>query len=92
MKMRCLACGVEKDTEVKEAYPYPQDGLIDEPIDPLFEIDCQGPNGWRKVTVCHECFHKLDPDQWINETEWNSLTPVTPFGKLPKQGHSLCFP
>jgi hypothetical protein len=84
MKMRCLACGVEKDTEVKEAYPYPEDGLIDEPIAPLFDIDCQGPNDWRKVTVCHECFHKLDPDQWINETGWNSLNPFTPFGKLPK--------
>jgi hypothetical protein len=33
MKQKCQACGVEKDTEVKEIYPYPDDGIIvDEPI------------------------------------------------------------
>ena len=84
MKNQCLACGVEKDTEAKEAYPYPEDGLIDEPIDPLFKIDCQGTNDWRKVTVCHECFHRLDADQWINEAGWKALNPITPFERLPK--------
>ena len=66
-----------------ECYPYPDDGLIETPIDPLLEIDCQDGNDWRKVTVCHECFHRLDPDQWISKACWMSLAPITPFEKLP---------
>jgi hypothetical protein len=84
MKKRCLACGVEKDTEVKECYPHPEDGVIDDPTNPLFDIDCQGGNDWRKAVVCHECFHRLDPDQWISEACWQSLKPMIPFEKLPR--------
>ena len=90
MKQRCQACGVEKDTEVKEVYPYPDDGVItDEPIEPFFEIDCQGPDfdntsDWRKVAVCHRCFHELDVDMWISDNSWKSLNPITPFELLPK--------
>ena len=82
MKQKCLACGVEKDPALKEVYPYPQDGLIDEPIAPLKTIDCQGPNDWRVVTVCHDCFHKLDVDMWIGEQCWRALNPITPFEEL----------
>ena len=85
MKQKCLACGVEKDAEVKEIYPYPDDGMIDdEPIASLWTIDCQGKQDWRIVTVCHECFHKLNVDLWISERCWQSLNPLTPFGQLPK--------
>lgn len=90
MKRKCLACGVEKDTSVKEVYPYPDDGFIEEPIRPLMQIDCQGTRpyidqalAWRVVTVCHVCFHKLDPDMWINDEIWESIKPVTPFEQLP---------
>lgn len=89
MKSRCLACGVEKDRAVLETYPYPEDGLTDEPIDPLIEIDCQGPRSedvvdWRVVTVCHACFHRLDVDMWISHRCWSALDPVTAFADLPK--------
>ena len=90
MKQRCLACGLEKDTSVKEVYPYPHDGIInDKPIEPLMDIHCQGPRvnevtDYRVVTVCHNCFHKLDVDTWISERCWLSLTPITPFERLPK--------
>ena len=89
MKQRCLACGVEKDTSVKEVYPYPDDGIIDdEPIEPLMSIDCQGgighPSDWRVVTVCHDCFHKLDVDMWISDRCCQRLNPITPFEQLPK--------
>jgi hypothetical protein len=85
MKQRCLACGVEKDRSVKEVYPYPEeDGLIEDPIDPMMEIDCQGGADWRRVTVCFECFHKLSPDLWISKAGWQSLNPVTAFDQLPK--------
>lgn len=85
MKQRCLACGVEKDRSVKEVYPYAEeDGLIDDPIDPLMDIDCQGGADWRRVTVCSECFHMLSPDMWISEAGWQSLNPATPFHQLPK--------
>jgi hypothetical protein len=84
MKERCLACGVEKDRSVKEVYPYSEDGLIDDPIDPMIAIDCQGGADWRRATVCFDCFHNLSPDMWINEAGWQSLNPVTPFDQLPK--------
>lgn len=84
MKMKCLACGVEKDALIKEAYPYADDGLIAEPIQPFVTIDCQRAADWRVVTVCHECFHKLQPDLWINDDGWQSLNPITPFEQLPE--------
>jgi hypothetical protein len=86
MNQRCLACGAEKDRGVKETYPYPDDGIItDEQIEPLMNVDCQGRgDDWRVVTVCHACFHKLNPDMWINEHGWRSLNPITPFEQLPK--------
>lgn len=84
MKQRCLACAVEKDRSVKEVYPYPEDGLIDDPIDPMMDIDCEGESDWRRATVCFECFHKLNPDLWISEAGWQSLDPITPFDQLPK--------
>ncbi|MCW1912707.1 hypothetical protein OJ996_03925 [Luteolibacter sp. GHJ8] len=86
---KCLACGIEKDSSVKEIYPYPDQGLIDDPIDPFFTIDCQElrpgeESDWRVVRVCHECFHRMDPDMWISREGWESLEPVTPFETLPK--------
>lgn len=85
MRKKCLACGVERDAEVKELYPFPDDGVIDnEPIAPLIEIHCQGTADWRVVTVCHTCFHRLDVDMWISQRCWESLKPTTPFEQLPK--------
>ena len=90
MKQQCLACGIEKDTSIKEVYPYPDDGIDDELVAPLFSFDCQGVQGahgvedWRVVTICHSCFHKLNPDMWINEPMWQSLNPIMPFESLPK--------
>lgn len=90
MKKNCLACGIEKDTEIFEKYRYdegvenPQ--FIDEPIEPFFELDCQpygDKEGWRRVSICHECFYKLDPDMWISSDGWESLKPVVSFDDLP---------
>lgn len=84
MKMRCLACGVKKETSELEVYPYPDDGIVDSPIKPLSVIHCQGPTtDWRAVVVCNHCLHKLEPDQWISSTCWASLNPLTPFAQLP---------
>ena len=83
MKVNCLACGVEKDTEIKEVYPYPEDGLVDYPIRPVWYLDCQDGSDWRYVVVCPECFHRLDPDQWISRRCWEHLDPITPFEALP---------
>jgi hypothetical protein len=85
MKTKCQACGVEKDTEVLEYFPYDHGIIKDEPIPPLLTIGCQ-PNdtsNFRKVTVCHSCFFKLDPDMWIGEECWKKLNPVVPFKDLP---------
>jgi hypothetical protein len=88
---KCLACGSEKDRSRLEAYPYPEDHIITDPIDPLMEIDCQGDplndgtgfSDFRRVVVCHQCFRKLSPDMWIGKEQWEALKPVTPFLELP---------
>jgi len=88
MKQKCLACGTEKDTSLKELYPYRGDRIVVlEPMEPLIPIECEGTksgNDWRLATMCHECWHKLDPDLWISEDCWESLNPMTPFERLPK--------
>jgi hypothetical protein len=96
--MKCLACGVVKDTIARELYPYPDDGVIEgEPIVPLFAIECQGPPltwdetgrvttaEWLIGIVCHHCFHRLNPDMWITDACWAALNPITPFGLLPRR-------
>jgi hypothetical protein len=93
MKTNCFGCGVEKDTSTLEFYPYPdEDGITDEPIEPFFILDCQGPiitndpDGYcefRMVVVCHTCFHKLEPDMWISKGCWEVINPVIPYEKLP---------
>ena len=83
---KCMACGVEKDEDVKEAFPYPDFGIIDGPIDPFFHLDCEPRDGkkhWRRVRVCHECLYKLEPDMWISSQCWERLDPVVPFEDLP---------
>ena len=85
--LKCMGCGIHKDTSLKEMYPYPDDGLIADLIDPLLPLDCQGVEDmtdFRHVSVCHECFHKLSPDMWISENCWKSLNPIIPFNELPK--------
>ena len=86
--LKCFGCGLQKDTDVLEAYPYPEeDGIVDYPIAPLHVIDCRSGYGstseWKVVVVCHGCMHKLAPDLWIGEDNWKSLDPVVPFEKLP---------
>lgn len=81
--MHCLACGITKETSHNEIYPYPDDGIVDdEPVCPLWVLECRGAE-WRVAIVCHHCFHKLDPDMWINDRGWAFLNPITPFEKLP---------
>lgn len=91
MIKNCLGCGVEKDDETKEKYPYPNEGYItDEAIEPFFILECEGTKAdWRLVRVCHECFHKLDPDMWISKKCWDSIIPVVPFEQLPAKVSDL---
>lgn len=87
--MKCWGCGTNKDSDVLESYPYPEeDRLTDEPIPPLFVIDVQPQekedgDRYRIVVVCHECFHKLDVDMWIGSNCWRKLNPKIAFEKLP---------
>ena len=98
--MKCFACGVEKDMNVLEVNPWHEDlGVIDDPIAPLVVMDCSpgGPEGktgktWKIVVVCHECWHKLEPDMWICEENWKSLNPVIPFDKLPEEAENKWDP
>lgn len=89
--MTCQACGVEKDPKVLETYPYPEDDLWDEPIEPLLEIACQdyvgipNPGPFKKVLVCHACWHKLDPDMWISRNGWEALNPKVPWIELENE-------
>jgi hypothetical protein len=90
MKEKCMGCGVEKDWNILERYPYPEQGLVEDPIKPLFALDCEPwedvpeeHRKWRRAVVCHECFHKLDPDMWISSRCWKRINAVTPFEMLP---------
>jgi hypothetical protein len=89
MEMRCFGCGVVKDTGVNEYYTAGDELCTDKPIPPLVVIECE-PNRedpvqteCRAVVVCHECFHRINPDMWIDRAIWESINPVTPFDKLP---------
>lgn len=84
--MQCQSCGVDKDPNTLEVYPYPEtERLTTSPIRPLLELWCEpsGSKKWKEVTVCHHCFHRLDPDMWISQHCWESLSPVVPFDALP---------
>ena len=93
MKAHCFGCNLEKDSEILEVSPFAdEDGLTNEPIEPLLILDCQGPqipndpnhySEFRQVVVCHSCFHKLSPDMWISKSCWESISPYIPYEKLP---------
>lgn len=83
--MKCYGCGKEKNPFEKETYPYEDDTLTtEEPIEPLIVLECESSLGWKGVVVCHDCFHRLDPDMWIGERCWNSLDPAVKIENLPK--------
>lgn len=87
MELRCFACGVLKDTDVKEIYTAGTELCQDELIPPLLVIECEVPLtdlvGWRAVVVCHGCFHRLDLDMWIDQKVWESINPRVLFNQLP---------
>jgi len=83
----CSACGIKKEMCVLEKYQYQNDGIVtDEPILPLLELDCQSNNGreFRRVSLCHVCFHKVLPDMWMSQRGWELLNPIIHFNDLPK--------
>ncbi len=92
--MKCHGCGVEKDETVLEVYPYPEDHITQsKPIKPFMQLDCEGMDAndddsgvVKSVTVCHNCFHRLQPDMWISQRCWEALNPVVPFDDLPDIG------
>jgi hypothetical protein len=89
--MKCHMCGIDKDPAILEKYPFAdEDGIIEDPIEPLFDIDCQpgGPGGmnlrpWKKITLCHSCWHRLKPDMWTCQEHYEARNPVTPYNELP---------
>lgn len=85
--MKCFGCGVEKDPSKLEIYSHPEtDRICTDPVLPLFVLECQPSKlmqPWKIAVVCHECFHKLNPDMWIGEQCWNSINPKTTFENLP---------
>lgn len=87
-KFKCHGCGVEKDLTQKEVYPYPEDAIVtDRPVVPLYSLECEPTDEggkWKHVMVCHHCFHKLEPDMWISERCWESISPQTAFDALPE--------
>jgi hypothetical protein len=78
----CMGCGTEKNLDKLESYPYHEDGITDRPIAPLMDLDCVGKTETKRVRICHECFHKLSPDMWINQNGWEFINPVISFSEL----------
>lgn len=88
--IRCFGCNVGKDMNILEASPFAEeDGLTDDPIEPLFVLDCEGHSEFRMVVVCHKCFHALSPDMWISKNGWESINPTIPYDKLPMYADEL---
>lgn len=88
--MKCFGCGVDKDLDKLEIYSHPEtDRLTDKPIPPLLILELRiydmpdDGKPWRIVVVCHECFHQLDPDMWISDKCWASLSPKVAVSDLP---------
>lgn len=84
--MKCMGCGIEKDLNVFETFPFAGQRITQKiPIEPLFVLECQPNNDdeWRMAITCHECFTKLSPDMWISEDCWIRINPVIPFNELP---------
>lgn len=75
---------------ILELYPFAE-LTHEEPITPLIEIEVQsdalnddsGYSEYRHVSVCHKCFNEINPDMWIDQSIWESLSPVTKFEELP---------
>lgn len=83
--MICSSCGIKKDPEIKEIYPFPDDGIVDDKaIGPLIRIKVAG-HPFRIASVCHQCFHKLDPDMWISQAQWESEPRRIVFENLPPE-------
>lgn len=84
----CHGCGAVKDPAAREVYPYPEDDVTTaRPVSPLFELDVEPHErgaAFKVATVCHHCFHRLQPDMWISQRGWEAINPVTPFGDLPE--------
>jgi hypothetical protein len=69
--------------------------VINAPPTPLEEIllniDCQPGGGgvgfeeknWKNVTLCHSCWHKLEPDMWTCQEHYKALNPIIPYDELP---------
>mgnify|MGYP000131302893 CR=1 FL=1 len=89
--MRCDGCGAVRVPGRLETYPYPDDGIdTDDPIEPLLTVavvDDGGPppRPYRQATLCHHCYHRLDPDLWASRRMWESLAPAVPFESLPPE-------
>lgn len=82
----CHACGVVKDPESFEVYPYEEDPIVnDRPISPTFQVRCDVPTGFKLATICHHCFHRLEPDMWTCRQHWEALSPVTAYDDLPDE-------
>lgn len=83
---KCQCCGIEKDPQVLEVYPWSdEDGITERPVPPFFMVeivDYSGPPT-RMCRICHSCYHRLQPDMWSARSHWESLDPVVPFPKLP---------
>lgn len=87
--VKCMGCGVKKDRNQLEVYQWPEEErLCTDPLPPLLEVDAEPwddveTKDWRRATVCHSCWRKLDADMWISSRCWKKLNPVTPFEDLP---------
>jgi len=84
--MKCFACRAERDPHGRAMYPYPEDYIDTEKSVPqLLVLECEGEAEFRVAVVCHDCFHKLDPDMWVSKRCWESLRPHVPYDQLPEE-------
>jgi len=67
--MKCHACGETESVGCIDSQPGGPGNLHGRP--------------WKKISLCGECWDRLDPDMWTCQDHYESLNPVTPYGALP---------
>jgi len=75
--VKCFGCGVQKDTDVLEVYPYPEDGVVDDPIAPLLVLDCESASAFssRRVTrFASAATDRQACQSWEIKTVWLGKT------------------
>jgi hypothetical protein len=85
-RFRCFACGRFTDEVTEEGPTADEAGQVQRVSTGVLDVHENGP--CRAAVACWPCFWKTDPDQWITPADWQALSPIIPFDRLPLLDHN----